>query len=229
MTDHMAVARPLVRRAEQLRIFGEDRLVAVIRTATADEAVRTARAVATGGVRLIEITMTVPDADQVIARLADELTDRVIGAGTVLSRAQGEAAMLAGARFLVSPAMLPELVGVARAHDGMSMLGTLTPTEILQAARAGSDFIKLFPIAPVGGPEYVRNVTRALQGLPLIVTGNVERTEIPAYFAAGCVGFGIANPLTRPDLVAKGELGAIERLAREFLAATRAGSRTRPD
>lgn len=218
----MAVApRQLVRRAEQLRIFGEDRLVAVVRTVTAEDALRSARAVAAAGVRLIEVTFTVPDADEVIATLSDELPDRVIGAGTVLSRAQGEAAMLAGARFLVSPCMLPELVEVARAHDGMSMLGTLTPTEIVQAARAGSDFIKIFPVQPVGGPTYVAGITRALRDLPLVATGTVELDEIPAYFAAGCVGFGIGTPMTRPDLVAKGDLAAVTRIARAFLEATR--------
>ena len=218
----MAVTpRSLVRRAEQLRIFGEDRLVAVVRTVTPDEAVRSARAVAAGGVRLIEITMTVPDSDQVIATLVDELPDRVIGAGTVLSRAQAEAAMLAGARFLVSPCMLPELVDVARTHDGMSMLGTLTPTEIVAAARAGSDFIKVFPVQPVGGPDYVRGITRALRDLPLVATGNVELSEIPAYFAAGCVGFGVSTPMTRPDLIAAGDDARVTDIARDYLAATR--------
>jgi 2-dehydro-3-deoxyphosphogluconate aldolase/(4S)-4-hydroxy-2-oxoglutarate aldolase len=204
-----------------LRLFAGDRLVAIVRTSTSADALATAHAVARGGVRLIEITMTVPDADAVIARLCDELPDAVIGAGTVLSRAQGEAVMSAGARFLVSPCMLPELVEVARTHDGMTMLGTLTPTEIVAAARAGSDFIKIFPVAPVGGPEYVQGVTRALTGLPLVATGNVELTEIPRYFAAGCVGFGIAAPLTRPDLIARGDTDAVSRLARDFLAATR--------
>ena len=222
----MAVTpRNLVRRAEQLRIFGEDRLVAVIRTAVTDDALRTARAVASAGVRLIEITMTIPDADEAIAALTEELPDRVIGAGTVLSRAQAEAAMLAGARFLVSPCMLPELVEVARAHDGMSMLGTLTPTEIVQAARAGTDFIKIFPVQPVGGPEYVRGITRALRDLPLVATGNVELAEISAYFDAGCVGFGIGVPMTRPDLIAKGEVRSVTRIAGEFLNATRRGRR----
>src|SRR5919204_6528262 len=216
----VAVTPRLVRRAEQLRIFAEDRLVAVIRTGNAEDALRTARAVAAGGVRLIEITMTVPDADEVVAALSDELQDRVIGAGTVLSRAQAEAAILAGARFLVSPCTLPELVEVARAHDGMSMLGTLTPTEIVQAARAGTDFIKIFPVQPVGGPEYVRGITRALRDLPLVATGTVELDEIPAYFAAGCIGFGIGTPMTRPDLVAKGDLAAVTKIARAFLEAT---------
>lgn len=218
----MAVThRPLVRRPELLRIFGEDRLVAVVRTSSAEHALAAARAVAKAGVRLIEITMTVPDADEVIATLADELDDGAIGAGTVLSRAQAEAAMLAGARFLVSPCMLPELVEVARARDGMSMLGTMTPTEMLLAARAGTDFIKIFPIQSLGGPDYIRNVTRALTDLPLVPTGNVELAEVPAYLAAGAAGFGIGNPLIRPDLVAKGATEAVTKIAKEFLAATR--------
>jgi len=215
------IPRNLVRRAEQLRIFGEDRLVAVIRTAITEDALVTARAVASAGVRLIEITMTIPDADEAIAALSEELPDRVIGAGTVLSRAQAEAAMLAGARFLVSPCMLPELVEVARAHDGMSMLGTLTPTEIVQAARAGSDFIKIFPVQPVGGPAYVRGITRALRDLPLVATGNIELSEIRAYFDAGCVGFGISTPMTRPDLIATGDVDGVTRVASAFLSATR--------
>jgi 2-dehydro-3-deoxyphosphogluconate aldolase/(4S)-4-hydroxy-2-oxoglutarate aldolase len=210
-----------------LRLFGEDRLVAIVRTSTSADALTTARAVARGGVRLIEITMTVPDADSVIERLAAELPDAVVGAGTVLSRAQAEAVMAAGARFLVSPCMLPELVEVARAHDGMTMLGTLTPTEILAAARAGSDFIKIFPVAPVGGPEYVRGITRALTGLPLVATGNVELAEIPQYFAAGCVGFGIGAPLTRPDLIERGDANEVSRLASEFLEASRKPGSTR--
>jgi 2-dehydro-3-deoxyphosphogluconate aldolase/(4S)-4-hydroxy-2-oxoglutarate aldolase len=213
--------RAAARRAEMLRMFGEDRLVAIVRTSTSGDALETARSVARGGVRLIEITMTVPDATSVIAQLADEMPDVIVGAGTVLSRAQAEAAVASGARFLVSPCMLPELVEVARAHDGMTMLGTLTPTEILAAARAGSDFIKIFPVAPVGGPDYVRNVTRALTGLPLVATGNVELELIPEYLAAGCVGFGIAAPLTRPDLIARGDAAEVTRLARAFLSATR--------
>jgi 2-dehydro-3-deoxyphosphogluconate aldolase/(4S)-4-hydroxy-2-oxoglutarate aldolase len=213
--------RTPLRRADLLRILSEDRLVAVIRTETAADALAAGRAVARGGVRLVEITLTVPDADLVIARLAEELPDAAIGAGTVLSRAQAEAATQAGARFLVSPCVLPELVDVARAHDGISMLGTLTPTEMVAAARAGSDYIKVFPVAPVGGPEYIRNVTRALTGLPLIATGNVKLEEIPAYAAAGCVGFGVGNPLVRPDLIAKGALDEVSRVAGEFLAAAK--------
>src|SRR5229473_655151 len=112
----MAIAqRPLVGRREMLKIFGEDRLVAVI------------------------------------------------GAGTVLSGAQAEDALLAGARFLVSPALIPDMIAAGRARDALTMPGTLTPTEMVRAAELGADFIKIYPVATVGGPAYVANVRRALQ------------------------------------------------------------------
>ncbi|HUG55541.1 MAG TPA: hypothetical protein VMJ92_00560, partial [Candidatus Limnocylindrales bacterium] len=154
----MAVTqRPLVGRRDLLRIFGEDRLVAVVRTETPDLAARAAYAMAEGGVRLIEITLTVPDAFEVIARLsADEkLAGRgaVIGAGTVLNGAQAEDALLAGARFLVSPILIPDMLKVAKARDAMSMPGTLTPTEMVQAAELGADFIKVYPLTTIGGPD----------------------------------------------------------------------------
>jgi 2-dehydro-3-deoxyphosphogluconate aldolase/(4S)-4-hydroxy-2-oxoglutarate aldolase len=211
----MSLARPLVTRRDLVRMFGEDRLVAVIRTATPEHAERAAREMADGGVRLIEITLTVPDAFEVIQRLAGDaaLADRgvVIGAGTVLSGTQAEDSLLAGARFLVSPCLVPEMIAACRARDAMSMPGTLTPTEMLRAADLGADFIKIYPLATVGGPEYVTNVRRALTQLPLVATGNVELEEIPAYLAAGVVGFGIGAPL-----LAGGADGA-----RRFLAATR--------
>lgn len=213
----MAVARPLVTRRELLRIFGEDRLVAVIRTPTAQEAHTAARAMAAGGVRLIEITLTVPDAFEVIQQLsADEALAQqgvVIGAGTVLSGTQAEDSLLAGARFLVSPCLVPDMIAACRARDAMSMPGTLTPTEMLLAADLGADFIKIYPLATIGGPDYVTNVRRALTQLPLVATGNIQYEEIPAYFKAGVVGFGIGAPL-----LAGGADGA-----RRFLAATRRG------
>jgi len=220
------VQRPLVTRRDMLRIFGEDRLVAVIRTPTAELAERAARAVAAGGVRLIEITLTVPDAFELITALATDeafaASGAVVGAGTVLSGTQAEDALLAGARFLVSPALVPEMIAAGRARDAMTMPGTLTPTEMVAAANAGADFIKIYPIATVGGPAYVTNVRRALQHLPLVVTGNVELDEIPAYLAAGVVGFGIGGPLIPADLLEGGDRRAVVDNARRFLAATRA-------
>ena len=217
--------RPPVLRRDLVRTFSEDRLVAVIRTSTPEEAEIAARAMATAGVRLVEITLTVPDAYELIAKLATDDEFRglgaIVGAGTVLSGAQAEDALLAGARFLVSPALVPEMIAAARARDAMTMPGTMTPTEMVRAAELGADFIKVYPIATIGGPDFITNVRRALQHLPLVATGNVEYDEIPAYFKAGVAGFGIGGPLIRPDLIAKRDLDGIVANAKRFLAATR--------
>ena len=217
--------RPVVLRRDLVRMFSEDRLVAVIRTATPESAEAAARAMARAGVRLVEITLTVPDAFELISTLATDAEmarlGAVIGAGTVLSGPQAEDALLAGARFLVSPALIPEMIEAARARDAMTMPGTMTPTEMVKAAELGADYIKIYPIATIGGPEFVANVRRALQHLPLVATGNIEYDEIPAYFKAGVVGFGIGGPLIRPDLLEKGDSDGIVANAKRFLAATR--------
>jgi 2-dehydro-3-deoxyphosphogluconate aldolase / (4S)-4-hydroxy-2-oxoglutarate aldolase len=223
----MAIAqRPLVTKRDMLKIFGEDRLVAVIRTATPELAERAARAVAEGGVRLVEITLTVPDAIELIAKLATDGafrdTGAVVGAGTVLSGAQAEDALLAGARFLVSPALVPDMIRAGRARDALTMPGTLTATEMVAAADAGADFIKVYPVATVGGPAYIANIRRALHLLPLVVTGNIEYDEIPQYLKAGVVGFGIGGPLIPADVLGRGDHAALVANARRFLAATRA-------
>src|SRR5438105_5882134 len=217
--------RPLVLRRDLIRIFGEDRLVAVIRTPTPELARQAARAMSEGGIRLVEITLTVPDAFEVIAELAtdDAFAARgsIVGAGTVLSGRQAEDALVAGARFLVSAVLVPEMIQAARARDAMSMPGTMTPTEMVKAAELGADFIKVYPIATIGGPEFIANVRRALQHLPLVATGNVEYDEIPAYFQAGVVRFGIGAPLIRPDLIERRDESGIVANAKRFLAATR--------
>lgn len=221
----MAVLQPLLRRSDMVRIFSEDRLVAVIRTATSQAAETAARAMALAGVRLIEITLTVPDAYELIKALAsdDELrsTGAVIGAGTVLSGAQAEDALRAGARFLVSPALVPEMLAAAKAGDAMTMPGTMTPTEMVRAAELGADFIKVYPVATIGGPDFITNVRRALTNLPLVATGNVAYEEIPAYLAAGVAGFGIGAPLIRPDLLERDDTAGIVANAKRFLMATR--------
>ena len=218
--------RPLVTRRDMLKIFAEDRLVGVIRTATPELAERAARALAEAGVRLVEITLTVPDAFELIAKLANDASFRdtgaVIGAGTVLSGAQAEESLLAGARFLVSPALIPDMIKAGRAHDAMTMPGTLTATEMVAAADAGADFIKVYPVATVGGPAYIANIRRALHLLPLVVTGNIGYDEIPEYLRVGVVGFGIGGPLIPAELLASGDHAALVSNARRFLAATRA-------
>jgi 2-dehydro-3-deoxyphosphogluconate aldolase / (4S)-4-hydroxy-2-oxoglutarate aldolase len=222
----MAVTqRPPVLRRDLIRIFSEDRLVAVVRTSTVDAAALAARAMAKAGVRLVEITLTVPDAYELIAALATDeefaAQGGVVGAGTVLSGAQAEDSLIAGARFLVSPALIPEMIEAGRSRDAMTMPGTMTPTEMVKAAELGADFIKVYPLATIGGPAFITNVRRALMHLPLVATGNVEYDEIPEYFGAGVVGFGIGGPLIRPDLLERRDLDGVVANAKKFLAATR--------
>jgi 2-dehydro-3-deoxyphosphogluconate aldolase/(4S)-4-hydroxy-2-oxoglutarate aldolase len=222
----MAVSqRPLALRKDLIRIFSEDRLVAVVRTASVDAAELAARAMARAGIRLVEITLTIPDAYELIAKLAtdDEFAKHgaIVGAGTVLSGAQAEDSLIAGARFLVSPALIPEMIEAGRARDAMTMPGTMTPTEMVKAAELGADYIKVYPLATIGGPDFITNVRRALIHLPLVATGNVEYDEIPAYFKAGVVGFGIGGPLIRPDLLERRDSDGVVANAKRFLAATR--------
>ena len=161
----MAIAqRPLATRRDLIRVFSEDRVVAVIRTSTPELAERCAHVLADAGVRLIEITLTVPNAFEVIERLSsdDAIADHgaTIGAGTVLNGRQAEDSLLAGARFLVSPILVPSMIEVGRSRDAMTMPGTMTPTEIVQAAELGADYIKIFPIQSLGGPAYSRGECR---------------------------------------------------------------------
>ena len=217
--------RPLALRRDLIRIFGEDRLVAVIRTTTPGLARDAARAMSEAGVRLVEITLTIPDAFELISDLANDDTfaarGSIVGAGTVLNGTQAEESLLAGARFLVSPILVPEMIAAARARDAMSMPGTMTPTEMVRAAELGADFIKVYPVATIGGPDYITNVRRALTDLPLVATGNIDLEEIPDYFTAGVVGFGVGGPLIRPDLLQRGDVASVIHNAERFLAATR--------
>jgi len=222
----MAIAqRPLLSRRDGIRIFSEDRVVAVIRVTSAELAERCAHTLAEAGVRLIEITLTVPEAFAVIERLSSDarIADRgaTIGAGTVLSGHQAEDSILAGARFLVSPILVPAMMEVARSRDVMAMPGTMTPTEIVQAAELGADYVKIFPIQSLGGPSYVANVRRAIMSIPLVPTGSIELDEIPAYEAAGVAGYGVGKQIVSPDLVEKGDTSGAIASARRFLEAVR--------
>jgi 2-dehydro-3-deoxyphosphogluconate aldolase/(4S)-4-hydroxy-2-oxoglutarate aldolase len=222
----MAIAqRPLALRRDLIRVFGEDRLVAVVRTQTPELAREAAHAMSEAGVRLVEITLTVPDAFEIISELAtdDVFAARggIVGAGTVLSGPQAEEALLAGARFLVSPILVPQMIALARSRDAMSMPGTMTPTEMVKAAELGADFIKVYPVAAIGGPDFIGNVRRALTHLPLVATGNIELEEIPDYFRAGVVGFGVGGPLIRTDLLERGEVASVIANAERYLATTR--------
>lgn len=196
------------------------RLVAVIRADRPEDALLAARAMARAGVRGIEITFTVPDAAAIIRQAAAELPPEiVVGAGTVLTRAQAAAALDAGARFLVSPVGDAWLVEMGHAAGAQVAIGGLTPTEIVAAQRAGADYVKLFPGGSLGGPAYIKHLRGPLPDVPLMVTGGVTRENAASYLAAGAQSVGLGSDLAPKAMVAAGDVDALTRHAAAVVAA----------
>jgi Entner-Doudoroff aldolase len=203
-------------RAAVLAAFAQRRCSAILRTEH-KAAVRPAlEAAIAGGFRIVEVTLTTPDALDHIAALA-ERSDLVVGCGTVLSVDEAKEAMAAGARFLVSPVTDPQLISFCRQHDLVSVPGTYTPTEMMQAHRAGADLIKLFP-GPANGPDYLKSVRGPLPFLKIVPTAGVTEDNVAAWFAAGCFGVGFVASLFDPADVAAGRFDAIRERAARLVA-----------
>jgi 2-dehydro-3-deoxyphosphogluconate aldolase / (4S)-4-hydroxy-2-oxoglutarate aldolase len=191
----------------------EQRLVAVIRAPDARAALGAARAVAAGGVRIVEITFTVPGAVRVMAALKDEpaLTD---GAGTVLSAEQAREALAAGARFLIAPNLSREVAHEAAGAGVLFCPGAYTATEILAARDAGAQVVKVYPVGIAGGPDYIRIIRDPLPDVPLLAAGGTTLENVVPFLEAGCVGVGLGAALADPALAAAGHFDALPRRAR---------------
>jgi len=188
-------------------------VIAVVRHRDPAEAVRQARAFIAGGLELIEITFTVPGATDLVRKLLAERSGGGppwIGMGTVTTPERARAALAAGAEFVVTPNLDPEVAALVREAGLYLALGALTPTEIVQAQRLGADLIKVYPLPPVGGPAYLEVVRQPLGDVgPMLAGGGFPIDEIPAYRAAGAVAFGIGAPLLGAD-----DAATRERIAR---------------
>ncbi|MFZ5895678.1 MAG: bifunctional 4-hydroxy-2-oxoglutarate aldolase/2-dehydro-3-deoxy-phosphogluconate aldolase [Myxococcota bacterium] len=178
---------------EQLKQTG---VVAVIRSASADAAVAAAHALVRGGVTGIEVTFSTPGAPDAIARARRELSGALVGAGTVLEPAELDAACEAGAQFLVSPHTDVELITRARERGVPFLAGALTPTEVVQAFRAGASCVKLFPGSAVG-PSYVKALRGPLPHIPLMPTGGVDEHNLGEWLAAGAIAVGMGGNLVK--------------------------------
>jgi 2-dehydro-3-deoxyphosphogluconate aldolase / (4S)-4-hydroxy-2-oxoglutarate aldolase len=193
--------------------------VAILRTRTSEQALRAAQAAIDGGFRIVEITYGVPDATEVIAQLVRENPSGLIfGAGTVLTRDQSHAAIDAGAEFLVSPCVVPEMIEVGHERDVATIPGAFTPTEIYSAWSLGADIIKLFP-AVSNGPEYLRTVRGPLPHIPIMPTSGVNIGNVADWFRAGAVGVGAVGSVIDPALVEQGDWDGLTKRAREFIEA----------
>lgn len=178
-------------------------IVAVVRHRDQAEAARQARSFLGGGLELVEITFTVPNATDLVRELLAERSGvgpPWLGMGTVTTPERARAAIAAGAEFVVTPNLDPEVAAIVRDAGLYLVLGALTPTEIVQAQRLGADLIKVYPLPPVGGPAYLEIVRQPLGDVgPMLAGGGFPIDDIPAYRAAGAVAFGIGAPLLGDD------------------------------
>jgi 2-dehydro-3-deoxyphosphogluconate aldolase/(4S)-4-hydroxy-2-oxoglutarate aldolase len=195
-------------------------IVPVVRASSSAEARTAAEAVCKGGIPIVEITMTVPGAVEVIRELAKQSSpnELLVGAGTVLNPEQAQRCLDAGAQFLVSPGFNPKTVALAAAERRLIMAGALTPTEVIAAWEAGSDFIKIFPAGNVGGPKYIKALKGPLPDVPLIPTGGVNLQTAAEFLEAGAAALGIGGELVHPGHLKSGNTQAIVDAARTFVA-----------
>jgi 2-dehydro-3-deoxyphosphogluconate aldolase/(4S)-4-hydroxy-2-oxoglutarate aldolase len=189
-------------------------IVAVLRGSDPGRVEDIARALMDGGVRFIEITLTVPSARQLITRLGS-LEEGVIGAGTVTSAEQAAEAIASGARFLVAPACRPAVAEEARKHGVPCLLGAMTPTEVLAAWEAGANQVKVFPIARLGGPRYVLDLEGPYPQIPLSPSGGITVADLPNYRLPNVVSVGIGSELAPVGLA----VDEIRERARRAVAA----------
>ncbi|GIU92975.1 MAG: 2-dehydro-3-deoxy-phosphogluconate aldolase [Acidimicrobiia bacterium] len=199
-----------------LDVMATDRVVAVIRARQVPDPAGLAGTLASAGIRTVEFTFTIPDAAEVIR--AATASGAVVGAGTVLTRQQADQALGAGARFLVSPTLLPGLSQIA--GDVPVILGGFTPTEIHSAVEAGAAAVKLFP-ARIGGPAYLRDLAGPFPDLRLIPSGGVTEANAADYLAAGAMAVYAGSSLAPAELIEAGDHSAIRQRARAFVAALR--------
>ncbi len=199
--------------------FRAARVVPVIRTKATQHAATAVDWLREAGLRIFEITMTVPDAPALIRDLAAD-PDLLVGAGTVPDRATAEACLEAGARFIVAPWVDAALAPPCQAAGAALMLGALTPNEVRAAQAAGADVVKIFPASSVGGPAHIRALRSVFPDVPFCPTGGVEPGNVAAYLTAGAAFVGIGGAMVDETRIAAGDRAAIQDAARQVLALT---------
>src|ERR1700761_6654480 len=192
-----------MRRKATCSLITEIGILPAVRVSSAEDAAFAAEAVAMAGIPIVEITMTVPGAVEVIARLAREYPELAVGAGTVLTPEVARECADAGASFLTAPGLDPEIVAFAAKHDMASLPGALTPTEVVTAWRAGADIVKVFPCTPVGGSNYIKSLKTSLPQIPIMAAGGGKQRTAHAFFFFGAAGVGGGAGVRPRDAIAE--------------------------
>ena len=191
-------------------------IVPAVRLYSAADAMFAAEAVCEGAIPIVEVTMTVPGAIEVIRELTRQSTGIIVGAGTLFHVETARRCLDAGAVFLTTPGLDLEIVNFALGRDVVVFPGALTPTEIMAAWKAGSDFVKVFPCAANGGPSYIRSLKGPFSEVPMIASGGVNQTNAVDFIRAGAAALGIGRDLIHQDAIKRRERGWITELARRY-------------
>ena len=209
-------------KLEQMQRIEACGIVAIIRANSSAELIEVVAAIKEGGVDVIEVTMTTPGALQVISDVSDKYGDEVlVGVGSVLDAETARAAMLAGAKFIVSPVTKPDIIEICNRYGAVVMPGAFTPTEILAAWESGADYIKVFPSSGVG-PAYIKAVKAPLPHIPLVPTGGVSVENAGEFIKAGATVLGVGGSLVNSKIIAAGQYHLLTETARKFVAAVQA-------
>jgi 2-dehydro-3-deoxyphosphogluconate aldolase / (4S)-4-hydroxy-2-oxoglutarate aldolase len=207
-----------MKKAAVLQKMLEIGLVPVLRADSVEKALALAEAIAAGGVTVLEITMTVPGAIQVMRKLAEQRPDILIGAGTVLDPETARACILEGAMFVVSPALNLKTVEMCQRYSIAALPGALTPTEIVTAWQAGADVVKVFPASAMGGAKYLSSLKAPLPQVEMIPTGGVSLATANDFLAAGAFALGVGADLVNTKAMAEGKPEVVTESAKKYLA-----------
>jgi len=195
-------------------------LIPVLRARNAAQALAVVEAMIAGGVTVVEVTMTVPSAIDVLRELkATYGTKLLLGSGTVITAAEAQATINAGAEFVVSPSLHPEVIQVAKTNGKLSIPGALTPTEVITAWRAGADYVKIFPCSAMGGASYLKSLLAPFPFLKLIPTGGVTLETAASFIQSGARALGVGSDLVNLAAIDAGRPETITDAARAYLKA----------
>ena len=204
-------------RTETRARIEEIGIIPAVRLSSAEDALFAAAAVSSGGVPIVEVTMTVPGAVRVIQELARQNAQMIVGAGTLSDVEMAHRCVDAGAAFLTSPGLDLEIVEYGLKRGVVVIPGALTPTEVTAGWKAGADFVKIFPCSQVGGPSYIKALKGPFPHVPLIAAGGVNQQTVSDFILAGAAGIGIGANLIQPDAIHSREPDWIRHLARRFV------------
>jgi 2-dehydro-3-deoxyphosphogluconate aldolase/(4S)-4-hydroxy-2-oxoglutarate aldolase len=205
-----------MKKEEVCRRIREIGIIPAIRVSSGDDAHFAAEAVTHGGISIVEITMTVPGAVELISHLVRSNPKIIVGAGTVLDINTLRLCVDAGAGFITSPSFNPAIVESAAKENLTVLPGAMTPTEVVTAWSAGSDFVKVFPCAQIGGDKYIKALHAALPQIPLIAAGGVNQQTAGSFILSGAVAIGIGTELIPTEAIARRQSDRIKELARRF-------------